>query len=239
VRFKFRLIPLVLAAAVLLLGVKLGDLWSVLGARAEAQQAQPQAAPAAPAPTASAPAAPAPADAKETSAESGAGAATPPADPNAKPGAAAAADPLLMSPSEMSVLQKLSERRAELDRRAQEMAQEEVVLKAAEQRLDEKLGKLKTIQQGIGGLVDQQDQQGEQRAKSLVKIYETMKPREAARIFEELDMPVVLDVLEHMKEAKAAPILASMDPVKAKGVTAALAERKLKGGTESAKAATP
>ena len=236
-RFKFRLIPLVLAAAVLLLGVKLGDLWSVLGARAEAQQSQPQAASAAPAPTASAPAAPAPAEATETSAE--AGAATAPPDPNAKPGAAAAADPLLMSPSEMSVLQKLSERRAALDRRAQEMEQEEVVLKAAEQRLDEKLGKLKTIQQGIGGLVDQQDQQGEQRAKSLVKIYETMKPREAARIFEELDMPVVLDVLEHMKEAKAAPILASMDPVKAKGVTAALADRKLKGSTESAKAATP
>jgi len=235
VRFKLRLIPLVLAAAVLLLGVKLGDLWSVLGARAQAQQEQqaqqaqqeqPQTTQSPPAPAGSVESSPAP------------GAAPPPADPNAKPGAAAA-DPLMMSPSEMAVLQKLSERRSALDRRAQEMAQEEVVLKAAELRLDEKLAKLKSIEQGIDGLVDQQDQQGEQRSKSLVKIYETMKPREAARIFEELDLPIVLDVLEHMKEGKAALILASMDPAKAKGVTTALAERKLHKGPESAKASNP
>ena len=52
-------------------------------------------------------------------------------------------------------------------------------------------------------------------------------------------MPVVLDVLEHMKEGKVALILASMDPIKAKGVTTALSERKMHRGTESAKAITP
>jgi flagellar motility protein MotE (MotC chaperone) len=52
-----------------------------------------------------------------------------------------------------------------------------------------------------------------------------MKPKEAARIFEQLDLPVLLDVLERMKETKTSPILASMEPSKAKAVTLALAAR--------------
>ncbi|MGH7123622.1 MAG: MotE family protein, partial [Stellaceae bacterium] len=137
-----------------------------------------------------------------------------------------AADPLMMSPSEIEVLQKLSERRAMLDRRAQDMAQQEVVLKAAEQRVDEKVAKLKSMETEIGGLVDQRAKEGDQRLKGLVKIYETMKPREASRIFEEMDTPTVLDVLGQMKEAKAAAVLASMDPAKAKAVTAGLIQRR-------------
>jgi len=137
------------------------------------------------------------------------------------------------------VLQKLSDRRAALDRRAQEVTQQEVVLKAAEQRVDEKLAKLKVMEQEIGGLVEQQAQQGDARLKGLVKIYETMKPREAARIFEELDTPTVLDVIGQMKEAKAAPILASMDPSKAKSVTAALIERRQQGTRPAAKPTSP
>ena len=59
--------------------------------------------------------------------------------------------------------------------------------------------------------------------KSLVKVYENMKPKDAARIFEKLDMPVLLQVVERMKEQKLAAVLAEMDPGKAKSVTIELA----------------
>lgn len=49
-------------------------------------------------------------------------------------------------------------------------------------------------------------------------------------------MPVLLDVLEHMKELKASPILASMDPAKARQVTLALAERRQQHGRRDAQA---
>jgi flagellar motility protein MotE (MotC chaperone) len=223
---KLRLIPVLLAAAVLLLGLKVTDVWEVVRA-----QTAGQAAPAAAAPEGATPA-------TESSTESDT--AQSPLGSKGKESAVPAADPLMMSPSEIDVLQKLSERRATLDRRAQEMSQQEVVLKAAEQRVDEKLAKLKSMEQEIGGLVDQETKQGDERLKGLVKIYETMKPREAARIFEELDTPTVLDVLGQMKEAKAAPILASMDPVKAKTVTAALIERRQQPGTHApTKAVSP
>jgi len=221
---KLRLIPMLLAAAVLLLGLKVSDVWEVV----RAQTAAP-AAPAAPAPDA----------ASEATAETGP--APPVADAKgSRESAVPAADPLMMSPSEIEVLQKLSDRRAALERRAQAVSQQEVVLKAAEQRVDEKLAKLKSMEQEIGGLVDQETQQGDARLKGLVKIYETMKPREAARIFEELDTPTVLDVIGQMREAKAAPILASMDPSKAKSVTAALIQRRQQSGSRPApKPASP
>lgn len=58
---------------------------------------------------------------------------------------------------------------------------------------------------------------------SLVKVYERMKPKQAARIFEELDMKVILQVARRMKEANVAQILAAMDPVKARDITARIA----------------
>src|SRR6185437_6560778 len=175
------------------------------------------AAPAAPAPSATPPAASGPGAAPAAAAAPADGA---PAD---KP---QSVDPLSMSPSEIDLLQKLSERRAALEKRDAELSQREVLLQATEKRIDEKIAKLAAIEKDIGGIVYKQNQEDDARLKSLVKIYETMKPHDAARIFEQLDMPVLLGVVEHMKEMKAAPILASMDPAKARAVTLALAERR-------------
>jgi flagellar motility protein MotE (MotC chaperone) len=64
------------------------------------------------------------------------------------------------------------------------------------------------------------------RLQSLVKIYENMKPKDAARIFDQLDMDVLLDVVERMKEARVAPILALVNPQRAQDITIQLAERR-------------
>ena len=137
-----------------------------------------------------------------------------------------------MSPAEIDLLQKLSGRRAELDRRAADMAQHEVLLKATELRLDAKISQLQSLEHDVDGIADKQDAQNDQRLKSLVKIYETMKPADAARIFEQLDLPVLVDMVQRMKEAKASPILAAMDPAKAKQVTVALSERRAEQGEQ-------
>ena len=62
--------------------------------------------------------------------------------------------------------------------------------------------------------------------KMKQKIYENMKPKEAAKIFEQLDMPILLDVVERMKEQKVSPILAEMEPSKAKTVTTEMAQQR-------------
>ena len=57
-------------------------------------------------------------------------------------------------------------------------------------------------------------------------MYEAMKPRDAATIFNDLQMSVLLQVVDRMKDAKAAAILAAMTPDKARDVTAELAQMR-------------
>lgn len=130
------------------------------------------------------------------------------------------------SDAEMDVLQQLAKRREELEKRAQELDLKEAMIAASATQLDTKLADLKKLKGETEAVLAQYDNKEEGNLKSLVKIYETMKPKDAARIFEEVDMPVLLQVVGKMKEQNVSPILAQMTPKRAKEVTQALAERR-------------
>ena len=71
-----------------------------------------------------------------------------------------------------------------------------------------------------------------EKIKSLVKVYEAMKPQDAAKIFEQIDMDILLSVAVHMKEAKLAQILSKMNPEKAKELTVELISYRKADGIE-------
>lgn len=216
---RFRLLPLTIGTAVMVLSLRSVDLWQHAGA-AFAQNAKPEA-PAAEKPDAKkAEAKPEPkADAKsETKAA--------PETPAPNKAAEVTTNIPEYSEAELAVLQGLAGRREELERRGTELDQREAVLKAAEQRIEAKVQELKQLQGAMEALVRKYDQEEETRKKSLVKIFETMKPADAARIFEQMDLPILLDIIERMKERNAAPVLAQMHPARAKQVTAEIARRR-------------
>jgi flagellar motility protein MotE (MotC chaperone) len=134
-------------------------------------------------------------------------------------------DPMMFSRAEIELLQNLSERRAELERREREIELRESTMAAAEETVVQKLGELRELQATVEALVVQYDEQQEKRLRNLVKIYESMKPKDAAPIFANLDNEILLDVIERMREAKAAPILALLDPEQAQQITIDLADR--------------
>ena len=53
-----------------------------------------------------------------------------------------------------------------------------------------------------------------------------MRPRDAAAIFDELEMPVLVRLMDRMREAKAAPVLGAMRPERARLLTAELARHR-------------
>ena len=138
--------------------------------------------------------------------------------PQAKPD-----EPPPVSDSERAVLLELRQRRQELDARARTLETRESVLAAAEQKLGARVTELQTLQRSLETLEAARQQRDDANWQGLVKLYEAMKPRDAAAIFNDLDQPVLLQVVDRMKEAKAAPILAAMQPDKARAVTAQLA----------------
>jgi flagellar motility protein MotE (MotC chaperone) len=206
-RFKPRLLPVVILATSLMLVVRLNGLWH------EAGMALAQATPPAKATTAPRQVAETTQPAPATSAPTGAG------DP------LKASQPPKFSPAEVDLLQDLSKRRNELDQREDEVARREVQLKALEQEINGRIDKLNNIKSQIDELLGKVDAQEEERLKSLVVIYQTMKPTDAARILNQIDLPILLQVLTRMKESKSSPIIGALEPGKAKAVTDALAAR--------------
>jgi len=125
--------------------------------------------------------------------------------------------------SESELLGRLGERRDSLDAREKELEMRMALVEAAEKRLDERTATLKAIEAKINALVDQKKAAENEQFASIVAMYETMKAKEAATIFNQLDMPVLMRVARAMNPRKMAPVLARMDPMKAKSLTAGLA----------------
>jgi len=227
-----RLLPVTIAVLAALLAVKTIDLARYAAAvrydagaavmaqaRAATPDTPPPAAPAAAkaagSPTAAAPAAPSAVPASPSPASPS------PALPS--PASPSAAPPLAISEGERAILLDLRQRRQQLDARDAALAARESILAAAEQKLEAQAQALTALQKKLQDLEDVRTQREEAGWQGLVKLYEDMKPRDAATIFNDLDMPVLLAVVDRMKEQKAAPILAAMNPDKARDVTTGLA----------------
>lgn len=152
------------------------------------------------------------------------GAAPPPA-PAPAPMAKKPDLPLADTKGEADVLEKLGERRAALDARERDVVLREKMLVAAEKQLDSKLSELKQLEQKLEVLVTKRNELEEAQIASLVKTYESMKPEDAARIFNRLERGILVDVSSRMKPAKIGAVLAAMEAARAQDLTVLLARR--------------
>jgi len=129
----------------------------------------------------------------------------------------------LPSAAERNLLRSLSNRRKELDARERNIALQGRLLEATERRVETRINELKEIEARIEVLFGMHDEAQEQQMASLVIMYQSMKPKDAARILGQLDMDILIQVVRRMNERKMAPILAAMDPVAAQELTVELA----------------
>lgn len=148
--------------------------------------------------------------------------------------AAASADPAAddadSSSAQVDVLTSLAKRRAELDSRERDLGMRENLIAAAEQRVDDKIANLRQLQTQIQGLLAQRDDAEQKQLTALVKTYASMPPKDAARIFDNLNEDVLLEVAQQMKPADLAAVLAKMQSEPAQKLTVKLANRlKLSG----------
>lgn len=217
--FVPRLLPMAIAAMVALAGLKSFGLarQALAGSSPPAAATQPAAKPTQSSqrpPPAAAAGAPAPALTGDT-----------PPEVIAPPSPARVAEPAV-SDAERGILLDLRRRRTELEARESALASREGLLSAAEKRLSLRAEELTDLQRRLETLEKSRGERDEESWRGLVKLYETMKPREAATIFNDLDRPVLLAVLDRMKEGKAALVLAAMQPERARQITTELAQRR-------------
>jgi flagellar motility protein MotE (MotC chaperone) len=176
-----------------------------------------------------------------------------PDKPNAMPDNALAGSPAmptqvpagLPSESERALMMRLQQRRETLEKRSQEIDIREGLLEAAEKRLEDRIIDLQKAEAGtemegessIAPAPDTKAAPGapaaataskkhdpKQTIRNLVTVYETMRPKEAARVFETLDEVVLIEVVRQIAPRKMAEIMAAMDPAAAAKLTVALAK---------------
>ncbi len=126
---------------------------------------------------------------------------------------------------ENELYRQLQGRREQLDGRAQELDARESLILVAEKRIEQKIKEMEGLRAQLQSLVGQASEAQQAQLDNLVKIYEIMKPKEAAKIFETLELPILLGVVQKMKPARTAAVLAEMNPEKAKEITTALTKQ--------------
>lgn len=127
--------------------------------------------------------------------------------------------------SRASILSRLGERRDELEKREEDLKLREELLKAAEKRLQSKLAKIDEFEKGDGSKAG--GKKSKDGLQDLVVIYESMKPKDAARIFDALSLNVLYQLASAINPRKMSGILAEMDVKAAERLTVEIAARAL------------
>lgn len=109
------------------------------------------------------------------------------------------------------IMKGLDAERALLRREKEELVTLRQSVAVQEQILEEGRRELMTLVQEIEAQQRILGDDQERSAVRLAKMYENMKPAQAAPILSALEMKIVLDILGRMKEREAARILAKMD----------------------------
>jgi len=171
----------------------------------------------------------------EGAAESAPAATTPPAPGATKTGAADAnpscpapsfAETAGLSPSEVQVLQSLGARREMLDARSAEIDTREELLAAAERRVEDRVSELKRLEARVQELMGTVDDEQNKRIAGLVDVYQRMRAKDAAAVFDALDEEVLVDVASRMRQANLAEVMGKMDPARARRLTILLAQHR-------------
>lgn len=120
---------------------------------------------------------------------------------------------------ELDILQRLGDRRTKLEEWQKDLEVKENVLNITQTKIDQKIAELRELKTQVEAILAEYRKKEDEKTLTLVKIYENMKPKAAAKIFTELELPTLLQVVDKMKEKNVAAIVAEMDPKLAKELT--------------------
>jgi flagellar motility protein MotE (MotC chaperone) len=130
-----------------------------------------------------------------------------------------------VSPSERAILERLQSRRQELEARAREVDIRESLLKSAEKRIESKVEELKAVESRISTATTQKNESDVARFKGIITMYEGMKPKDAAKVFDRLEMSVLFEIASQIAPRKMSDILGLMAPEAAERLTVEMARR--------------
>jgi flagellar motility protein MotE (MotC chaperone) len=121
------------------------------------------------------------------------------------------------------LLRAIAERGRQLDAWSSDLADRARMFEVIEARAREQVQALRAEREALETTLARVDREAEAEIARLVEIYENMKPKEAARIFEAMPAAVAAGFVRRMAEKKAALVMGNLTAEHAYAITLALA----------------
>lgn len=134
---------------------------------------------------------------------------------------------------ELALLRRLAVRRRELDEREAALVERERLAAALETKLVQQSIELKRVRAALAKEEERARKESEvvdeaavERVQNLAKAYKSMKSQDAARLFNAMEMELLVLVAREISPRTLAPVIAKMQPEKAQELSIALADRR-------------
>lgn len=122
------------------------------------------------------------------------------------------------------VLQAIVRERELLEVQKGDVADDAAEIALAREALDVEIGRLETLKAEIAAFEKRSQRRYGEELGRVVAFYANMRAEEAARLLDELEMSVTLQIFVGMNERKVAEIMPLMNPVRARSITRILIE---------------
>lgn len=130
------------------------------------------------------------------------------------------------TPEEMkALLAALQARGRSLDTREAAVRERELALKLVAQEAENKITVLTSAEEDLRRMIAVTKSASENDVAQLTKVYESMKPKQAAALFEKMDPVFAAGFLARMRPEVAADVLTGLSPEAANGISVILAGR--------------
>jgi len=131
-----------------------------------------------------------------------------------------------------ALLAAIREREAQLEAESKRLAERAQTLNVAEAKLAEQLAAFEKARTDLEATLALADKAAERDIAQMTTVYENMKPDDAAKIFERMDVTFASGLLVRMRPDLAAEVLTSMNADTAYALTLMITSRNAKVPTE-------
>ena len=128
-----------------------------------------------------------------------------------------------VKPETFRMFETIEKKNKELKRREEELKIKEEKIKAIEAKVSKDLEKIEKKISSSKQQLGMQNEKKKENVQTLVKVYSSMKPGEAAKLIEAIDEDLALKIVSGMKSKIAGQVLSQLDVKVAKRISETLA----------------
>jgi len=128
--------------------------------------------------------------------------------------------------AQVNLLLQIEQKRAALRAEEEALAHRAHWLLQVKADIERRLAELEKLRAELKALVDQRQAEEDRKLLHLVKVYESMRPEQAAPLIDGLDDELVVQIFSRMREKQAAKILEYVDPARGVSISRQIAPRQ-------------